>query len=128
MSLVLFSAFSCSYAQKGSLSPKEFSKAMDAATDAQLLDVRTPEEFEEGHIENALNIDWNGDSFDEEISKLDKTQPVFIYCRSGNRSNDAAAHMQKAGFKNIYKLKGGMIAWERERILKAPGKDKDEEE
>jgi rhodanese-related sulfurtransferase len=129
VSFMLFSIVSCSYAQKGDvLSPKEFSKAITATSNTQLVDVRTPEEFEEGYIGNALNIDWNGDNFDEEINKLDKNRPVYVYCRSGKRSSDAATHMRKAGFKNVYELKGGMTAWEREDLLKGPEKDKEEQE
>ncbi|MFV0572277.1 MAG: rhodanese-like domain-containing protein [Xanthomarina gelatinilytica] len=64
------------------LSPVEFK--------TQIIDVRTPEEFQEGHIEGALNIDFYSEDFEKEFHKLDKEQPVYLYCRSGYRSNQSA--------------------------------------
>ncbi|MBT8252947.1 MAG: rhodanese-like domain-containing protein [Flavobacteriaceae bacterium] len=77
----------------------------------QLVDVRTPEEFAGGHIEKATNIDFLADDFSEAILEVNKDKPVYIYCRSGNRSGQAAQIMQKLGFKTIYDLKGGYLAW-----------------
>jgi len=77
----------------------------------QLVDVRTPEEYAEGHIKNARNIDFLANDFSKAILKVDKDQPVYIYCRSGNRSGQAAQIMQKLGYKTIYDLKGGFLAW-----------------
>ena len=120
--------FSCSYAQKGQqLTPVEFSKRI-ADDDAQVLDVRGADEYEKEHIADASNIDWNGDSFEEETSTLDKEKPVYIYCNSGNRSAKAAMHLRKAGFKNVYELKGGMTAWEREVLRKAPAEKKEKDD
>ncbi|WP_240507497.1 rhodanese-like domain-containing protein [Winogradskyella aurantia] len=80
--------------------------------DAQLIDVRTPEEFEEGHILNAQNIDFSSPTFDEEVNKLDKSRPVILYCRSGGRSAKCAEKMKEAGFKKIYDLEGGISKWQ----------------
>lgn len=78
---------------------------------AQLVDVRTPEEFAEGHIAGAVNINVNGDSFLEKAEKkLDKTKPVAIYCRSGKRSAKAARMLGRKGFE-VYNLDGGVNAW-----------------
>ncbi len=93
------------------LSPVEFAEKLKDFSDAQIIDVRTPEEFESGHLQNAVNIDWNGDNFETEISKLDKTKPVFVYCLSGARSASAAKQMRSQGFKTIYQMDGGIIKW-----------------
>jgi rhodanese-related sulfurtransferase len=80
--------------------------------DIQLVDVRTPKEYEEGHIENALNIDVTDDSFVKNIQQLNKEKPVMVYCRSGHRSARAAQILKEQGFKKIYNLDGGFMAWE----------------
>lgn len=72
-----------------------------------LLDVRTPFEFNEGHIENARNLDFSANTFEQEIEKLDKDQPVFLYCAIGVRSAKAASLMRKKGFKHVFDLDGG---------------------
>lgn len=66
-----------------------------------IIDIRTPEEFEEGHLEGAVNIDFYEDSFVSELDSLDKDDEVLIYCRSGNRSGQASEIMQELGFTNI---------------------------
>ena len=77
-----------------------------------LIDVRRPEEFEAGNIENAQNINvLEPENFNSKIEKLDKSQPVYIYCRSGNRSGKAAQIMQDAGFTKIFDLEGGYLNW-----------------
>ncbi len=79
--------------------------------DVQLVDVRTSEEYEDGHISNSQNIDFNSPTFDEDISKLDKTKPVMLYCKSGGRSAKCSQKLLKAGFIKIYDLKGGFTQW-----------------
>ncbi|MDA7777904.1 rhodanese-like domain-containing protein [Flavobacteriaceae bacterium] len=79
--------------------------------DYPLIDVRTPQEFVGGHIENATNIDFNSPSFKLELSGLDKEQPFLIYCAVGGRSAKAASMMQSLGFKKVYELKGGYRNW-----------------
>ena len=79
--------------------------------DVQLVDVRTSEESKTGYIENAQNIDYNSSSFDTEIEKLDKSKPVIVYCKSGNRSAKCAIKMKDAGFVKIYDLDGGIAKW-----------------
>lgn len=94
-----------------SLSETEFSEKMNQNPLIPIVDVRTPEEFEKGHLKNAKNIDWNGANFQEQISKLDPEKPVFIYCLSGARSEAAAKKMRTDGFKEVYELKGGIMKW-----------------
>ncbi len=72
-----------------------------------LIDVRTPYEFADGHIENAKNIDVSVASFEAEIDKLDRDQAVFVYCGVGIRSAKAAAILRKKGFKYVFDLDGG---------------------
>ena len=76
-----------------------------------VIDVRTPDEFAAGHIEGAINIDVEGDSFYDGIDALDKTKTYAVYCHSGRRSGIAASEMADAGFTSIYNLDGGIIAW-----------------
>ena len=79
--------------------------------DAQLVDVRTPAEYAEGHIPGAANIDWRGEDFLAQAEEqLDKSLPVMVYCRSGKRSAAAAALLD-ASFYSTYNLRGGFLAW-----------------
>lgn len=94
------------------LSQKEFKERLAKGDDYLLIDVRTPEEFESGHIEGAVNIDFlNASLFDEEAAKLRTDETLMIYCRSGNRSRKAAGKLQAMGFKKIYDLDGGYNDW-----------------
>ncbi|WP_249368658.1 MULTISPECIES: rhodanese-like domain-containing protein [unclassified Actinomyces] len=77
----------------------------DAAPEA-IIDVRTPEEFAEGHLEGAVNIDVSSENFDESIAALDTTVSYGVYCRSGNRSAQAVARMEAAGFTDVRDLGG----------------------
>jgi len=83
----------------------------------QLVDVRTPEEFEEGHVMNAINIDYKGAAFEKEIEALDKTKPVMVYCRSGRRSAKGCEVLKSQGFTEIYDLNGGILQWQKEGKL-----------
>lgn len=106
---------SCSSTQnqgsKTDLSPEEFAAKIKELPEAPLLDVRTPEEFSDGHLQNALNFNWNGNEFENQIETLDKTKPVLVYCRSGSRSAAAARSMRSKGFEEVIEMKGGIIGW-----------------
>ena len=78
--------------------------------EVQLVDVRTPEEYAEGHIPGAVNMNVNDASFDKQIASLDKNRPVALYCRSGRRSKIAATRIAKAGYK-VVELNGGILSW-----------------
>ncbi len=105
----------------GLFSPQpESVKRLDGATfknhisgkKVQLVDVRTPMEFKSEHIKGSKNIDYyNKTKFYTEIEKLNKNKPVYIYCRSGVRSYNAAKKLDKLGFTEIYDLKGGILRW-----------------
>jgi len=101
----------CSAQRFTTLSPDDFQSSIaDGAV--QLVDVRTPEEYAEQHINGAINIDVYEDSFIEQCkARLDKDRPVAVYCRSGKRSANAAGQLRKAGFKRVLNLDGGITAW-----------------
>ena len=75
----------------------------------QLIDVRTSDEFNSGHIKDAKNIDFYSGNFNVEFNKLDKEQPVYVYCRSGSRSRKTASKLEAIGFTEIYDLNGGFL-------------------
>jgi len=75
------------------------------------LDVRTPIEFAEGHIEGSRLIDFQSGNFENEIAALDKNATYAVYCRSGNRSGQAVKVMQDAGFTSVFNMNGGVIDW-----------------
>ena len=75
------------------------------------LDVRTADEFAEGHLIDAININVESGNFEAEIEKLDKNTTYAVYCRSGRRSAVAVDLMKKAGFTSLYNLDGGVIDW-----------------
>ncbi len=91
------------------LAPDAFIAKLKSSNGGQLIDVRTPEEYTEGKIENAQNIDFYANDFKSKIEALDKSKPVFVYCRSGGRSAKAANIFKEAGFKEIYDLQGGYM-------------------
>ncbi len=80
--------------------------------DVQLIDIRTPEEYANGYIDDAVNIPIaNKSQFITDFSKLDKEKPVYIYCYSGVRSHRAGNLLKELGFKEIYDFKGGWKVW-----------------
>lgn len=92
------------------VSIEQFEK-MSTKKKNMLVDVRTPEEVAEGHLPGALNINFLGENFSQEIQTLNKNKTYLLYCRSGSRTRKAADQMQKAGFKKVYMLEGGITAW-----------------
>ena len=111
--LVVMSACnSLSNGQKSQLlSVNDFEKKLTDTKESQLLDVRTPEEYAEKHLLDAVNINFNADDFIDKVEHLDKSKPVFVYCLSGGRSAKATALISKKGFKQVYDLDGGILAW-----------------
>lgn len=92
----------------------EFAKII-AGKHIQLIDVRTPSEFEEGHLPGAINMDIKGENFDQQVKKLTKKHPVALYCRSGGRSKLAAEKLATLGF-TVYELSTGISKWDGEII------------
>jgi len=98
------------------LSQEEWAEQLEKDDNAVILDVRTPQEVEEGYIPGAINIDiFLGQGFLEELGKLDKSKNYYVYCRSGNRSGQACAIMNSIGIANAYNLEGGFMEWEGEK-------------
>jgi len=83
---------------------------------AQVVDVRTAEEFAKGHIAGALNNDWLENGFMERARTLDPAKPVLVYCAAGGRSEEAAAALRKAGFTNVTDLRGGFMGWRKQGL------------
>lgn len=99
-------------AQVNTIDVAAFSKVLDSLDNEILLDVRTPEETKEGIIPGALTIDFHSPDFQKQLEGLDKSRPIAVYCRSGNRSGKSIAILQSLGFTQIYDLKGGIVAWQ----------------
>lgn len=93
------------------VSPTEASELLDADPAPAVIDVRTPEEFAEGHLEGAVLIDVNDPDFEARIAELDRDQPYVLYCRSGNRSAAARQVMADLGFVDVADVDGGITAW-----------------
>lgn len=110
MALSLLGLFSCK-AGYTNLDLDQFASKVEAYPPVCLVDVRTPEEFSEGHIMGAVNYDWYDSLFVDNISAAyDKSAPLYVYCRSGKRASEASAALAKAGFE-VYNLEGGYISW-----------------
>ena len=92
------------------LSPAQFQKMM-RENRGKLLDVRTPREYSEGHLPNAVNLDYYNKNFKSELAKLPKDKVYYVYCRSGGRSGKTVAMLKAAGFENVYDLQGGITKW-----------------
>lgn len=109
-------SFGCSHSDNiVSVSAVEFEKAIKADS-VQLLDVRTPQEYAEGHIAGAININVQSDDFRQRADKeLSKDSTILVYCRSGRRSMDAAETLTELGYK-VVNLKGGIIEWNEEGL------------
>jgi len=98
-------------AQGGLLAAPDFQSKMNESADKQVIDVRTPEEFQGGHLKGAKNINIYDANFSEQLNGLDKTKPVFVYCKGGGRSAKAAEQMKQSGFATVFDLKGGYMSW-----------------
>lgn len=91
--------------------PAEASAVISASAEVVVLDIRTPEEFEAGIIEGAINIDFYEPSFASTLDTLDKDAEYVVYCRSGNRSGQARQTFESLGFTNVTEIEGGILAW-----------------
>ncbi len=88
----------------------QFEQAISENT-VTLIDVRTPEEYQSGHIKSAQNVNIQSSDFKAQMKRFDREKPVYIYCRSGARSAKAGKILEEMGFKEVYDLKGGVLAW-----------------
>lgn len=88
-----------------------FQQKIASTSDPVILDVRTPEEFSRGHIAGAVNLSWADAHFKREVSTLNKSVPVYVYCLSGARSTSAGNYLHQQGFQQVFELKDGLLAW-----------------
>lgn len=95
------------------ITPQELHTRLDTI---QLIDIRTPQEFQSGHIKNAININYFDANFLAKMNKLDKNKEVYIYCRSGSRSSSAVRKLEDTGFPKIYDLKNGILNWNKNKL------------
>jgi len=114
--LVLLLIHTASFAQSASkdsvdvLSVADF-ESKSTKKNTLVIDVRTPEEVAEGRLPGSMNINFLSEDFAQEIGVLNKKATYLIYCRTGNKSRKAVDLLQKAGFKHVYMLDGGITAW-----------------
>lgn len=94
------------------ISVEEVQDAISKEGDLQLIDVRTLEEYQAGHLKDAKNICVTEDDFQEKVQHLNKNEPVYLYCKSGKRSARAAKILKDMGFTEIYDMDGGFTKWE----------------
>ncbi|HSZ25639.1 MAG TPA: rhodanese-like domain-containing protein [Cytophagaceae bacterium] len=94
---------------------KEFSE-LSKKQNVVVLDVRTPEEYKEGHLDKAVLMNYNSNTFQQEVNKLDKSKTYLVYCKAGGRSARASAELAKKGLV-VYNLDGGISNW-KGKILK----------
>jgi thioredoxin len=111
LSFVLFSCNGQSPKSVNTIDALSFSKKIKETPNPQILDVRTPEEFVSEHIDNAENVNWLSDDFVANTAKYEKTKPIYVYCKSGGRSQKAVAKLTELGFTSIYELEGGILKW-----------------
>lgn len=112
--IVLVTVFAFKQQLPELVSPAIFSKQLNK--NVVLVDVRTVEEFNQGHLINALNIDYYGNHFVDEMNKLNKNDKVMIYCKSGGRSAQAVTILKQNGFIKIVELDGGYMAWNKAKL------------
>ena len=100
-------------AQLNNLRPEAFHQRLEQSPDAVVIDVRTPAEFEEDQLDNALNISYFDEELWDKIEKMDRSRTYFIYCRTGRRSIRVCTLMRNGGFDNdkVFNLDGGLVAW-----------------
>lgn len=114
ISLLLFSAFACTLQTSGQVQSIDIETVRTdvIGKDVQWVDVRTPEEYAAGHIDDAININVSDDAtFTEQIEKLDREKPVYLYCQMGGRSKKASQRLKELGFAIIFDYPGGYGEW-----------------
>ncbi|NOT73442.1 MAG: rhodanese-like domain-containing protein [Cyclobacteriaceae bacterium] len=103
-------------AQSRVLDVKSFDAKMASVKDKTILDVRTPDEYSQGHLTSAVMVDYNKPDFKQQLTKLDKAKPVFVYCAAGVRSAGASKALIELGFTQVYDLQGGINAWKKAQM------------
>ncbi|MFN3587990.1 MAG: rhodanese-like domain-containing protein [Spirosomataceae bacterium] len=112
--LLVFSLWSCGNTEENGVKGVDvatFKEVLQEKKEGILLDIRTDAEVATGKIPGAIQLDYYSSDFTSEISKLDTSKPLFLYCAVGGRSASAISDFQKAGFKEIYHLQPGIQGW-----------------
>ena len=110
--LLLIFIFSCELLNSPEIniiSESDFNELQDS--DYTLIDVRTQDEFDLGHIDGAINLDFYSETFQNDILSLPKNETIVLYCRTNNRSSKTANILKENGFKEISVLEGGITEW-----------------
>ncbi|MCB0561712.1 MAG: rhodanese-like domain-containing protein [Lewinellaceae bacterium] len=94
------------------LLPLDFARALDKKKEGLLIDVRTPEEFQQAHLPGAINISYLTPDLWDQLEQLDRNAAYFVYCRTERRSMRVCMLMQNGGFEKVYNMEGGLCAWE----------------
>lgn len=111
--LSIFSLFALMGFAQTNLTVAETEKLIQNQKKLVIVDVRTPAEFDAGHLANAILVDFRNPNFKKEIAKLSKNRPTLVYCRTGRRSAEAMQIMHEMGFKKVYNMVGGYVEWKR---------------
>ena len=106
--VVLVLQTGCSQENVSKMPMTEFKQEL--LDNAILVDVRTPEEFEAGHLENAENVNWFDPNFTEHFKAVDKDKTIYVYCKVGGRSAKAQEKLKSLGYKHVVNLEGGYDA------------------
>ena len=114
--LLIFNANAQEKSSVKKISPRKLERKLKK--DIQLVDVRTEKEFGEQRIGKAVNLNVDDANFEKAVQTLDKSKPVYLYCRSGKRSNKAAKKLDSLGFSKIYDLEGGINSWNKKKAEK----------
>lgn len=110
MAIAILSLSACAQQSGEEVAPDKAQEMM-SNDDVVVLDVRTPDEYNTGHIANAQHIDYYSENFKQKVAELDKGKTYIVYCRSGARSGKSQEIMKSLGFEKVYNLKGGVMAW-----------------
>jgi len=111
--LFLLTTYACSQAQSLQVVDVANFEKLTKDKNVFLLDVRTPNEYKNGHLKGATLIDFYQSDFKQKLAKLDKQKTILVYCKSGGRSNNTGTILKEMGFKDVYDLQGGITAWEK---------------
>ena len=115
---LLFLIFIFNFQSNYDISPKDFNQIFNQKLSENIiLDVRTKEECSESKIPGSFNIDYYSENFKDNLDKLNKNLNYYIYCRSGNRSGKTVIILKEKGFKNVFNLEGGILAWKKENYI-----------
>jgi len=115
---LLFLIFIFNFQSNYDISPKDLNQIFNQKLSENIiLDVRTKEECSESKIPGSFNIDYYSENFKDNLDKLNKNLNYYIYCRSGNRSGKTVIILKEKGFKNVFNLEGGILAWKKENYI-----------